>query len=194
MEISFHTPISISTNFWTKKRFLTKMFLATCIFFFKKQFVKIYFFGNKYLKTFYSMSSRKLKGALSGLRQYFVTESHLKIMKNAFFFINFKIYYVKSWLFASQQYTYWPISQAINTIRQRNFVTFSKYFSLKLIRNGGETITRPFSKKSKFSISLNHCYIAMYVLCIFLLFAKFRTIEIDWSEAADHLLLPYKNI
>ena len=31
------------------------------------------------------MSSRKLKGALSGLRQYFVTESHLKIMKNAFF-------------------------------------------------------------------------------------------------------------
>ena len=63
MEISFHTPISISTNLWTKKRFLTKMFLATCIFFFKKQFVKIYFFGNK----------------------YFLTESNIKIMKNAFF-------------------------------------------------------------------------------------------------------------
>ena len=42
---------------------------------------------------------------------------------------------------------------------------------------GGETIPRPFSKKSKLSISLDQYSKALYNL--FLLFAKLRTIESD---------------
>ena len=44
-----------------------------------------------------------IKGALSGLRQYFATERPLKMMKNAFYFtlkakVNFKIHDVTLWL------------------------------------------------------------------------------------------------
>ena len=53
----------------------------------------------------------------------------------------------------------------------------------------GETISRPFSKKSKLSISLDQDSKVLYIL--FLLFAKLRTIESDWNKAADHLLLPH---
>ena len=42
---------------------------------------------------------------------------------------------------------------------------------------GGETIPRPFSKKSKLSISLDQYSKVLYIL--FLLFVKLRTIEID---------------
>ena len=42
---------------------------------------------------------------------------------------------------------------------------------------GGETIPRPFSKKSKFSLSLDHHSKVLYILC--LLFAKLRTVEND---------------
>ena len=41
----------------------------------------------------------------------------------------------------------------------------------------GETISRPFSKKSKLSISLDQDSKVLYIL--FLLFAKLRTIESD---------------
>ena len=44
---------------------------------------------------------------------------------------------------------------------------------------GGETIPRPFSKKSKLSISLDQYFKVLYIL--FLLFAKLRTIESDWN-------------
>ena len=54
---------------------------------------------------------------------------------------------------------------------------------------GGETIPRPFSKKSKLSISLDQYSKVLYIL--FLLFAKLRTIESDWNWAADYLLLPH---
>ena len=45
-----------------------------------------------------------IKGALSGLRQFLATESHLKVMKNAFYFTSkaffvFKIFKFLSWLF-----------------------------------------------------------------------------------------------
>ena len=42
---------------------------------------------------------------------------------------------------------------------------------------GGETIPRPFSKKSKLSISLDQYSKVLYIL--FLLFAKLSTIESD---------------
>ena len=54
---------------------------------------------------------------------------------------------------------------------------------------GGETIPRPFSKTSKFRISLNQYSKVLYIL--FLFFAKLRTIETDSNLAADHLLLPH---
>ena len=42
---------------------------------------------------------------------------------------------------------------------------------------GGETISRPFSKKLKLSMSLHQYSKVLYIL--FLLFAKLRTIESD---------------
>ena len=54
---------------------------------------------------------------------------------------------------------------------------------------GGETIPRSFSKKSKFSISLDQYSKVLHVL--FLLFAKLRTIKSDSNLVADHLLLPH---
>ena len=42
---------------------------------------------------------------------------------------------------------------------------------------GGKTIPRPFSKKSKLSISLDQSFKVLYIL--FLLFAKSRTIKSD---------------
>ena len=54
---------------------------------------------------------------------------------------------------------------------------------------GGEPIHKPFSKKSNLSISLDQCSKVSYIL--FLLFVKLRTIENDWSEAADDLHWPY---
>ena len=53
---------------------------------------------------------------------------------------------------------------------------------------GEETIPRPFFEKSKLSISLDQYAKGLYIL--FLLFAKLRTIEIDWNWAAEHLHLP----
>ena len=52
-----------------------------------------------------------------------------------------------------------------------------------------ETVPRPFSKKSKLSISLNQYSEVLFIL--FLLFGKLRTFESDWNYAADHLLLPH---
>ena len=47
------------------------------------------------------------------------------------------------------------------------------------IKCGGETILRPFPKKSKLSISLDQYSKVLYIL--FLLLAKSRTIESDWK-------------
>ena len=44
---------------------------------------------------------------------------------------------------------------------------------------GRETIPRPFSKKSKLSVSLDQYFKVSYIL--FLLLAKLRTIDIDWD-------------
>ena len=52
-----------------------------------------------------------------------------------------------------------------------------------------ETIPRPFSKKSKLSISLDQYSEVLFIF--FLLFGKLRTSESDWNYAADHLLLPH---
>ena len=43
-----------------------------------------------------------LKGALSGLRQVWATESHLKIMKNAFYFTLTALFVLKIFTFLSR--------------------------------------------------------------------------------------------
>ena len=51
-----------------------------------------------------------------------------------------------------------------------------------------ETIPRPLSKKSKLSMSLDQkCKVSN---SLFLLYVNLRAIEIQWNQAADHLLLP----
>ena len=50
------------------------------------------------------------------------------------------------------------------------------------IKYGGETILRPFSKKSKLSI-----FLEQVLLSLFLLYAKLRAIQRYWKLASDHL-------
>ena len=51
---------------------------------------------------------------------------------------------------------------------------------------GGETIFRPFSKKSKLNVSLDQYSKDLNIL--FILYAKLKTTKMYWNEAADHLL------
>ena len=44
---------------------------------------------------------KKFKGALSGLRQFFATESPLKMMKNAFYFTSKALFVLKIFNFLS---------------------------------------------------------------------------------------------
>ena len=57
-------------------------------------------------------------------------------------------------------------------------------------KSSGETIPRPFSKKSKLSLSLD--FKILYSL--FTLYAILRAIEISWNQVADHLFLSYKTL
>ena len=63
------------------------------------------------------------------------------------------------------------------------------FFRKSYTKCGGETSPGPFSETLKLSISLNQLSRVLYSL--FLLYAKSRTIEIYWNQAADHLLLPH---
>ena len=53
---------------------------------------------------------------------------------------------------------------------------------------GEETSSRPFSEKSKLSISLDQQSRVLYSL--FLLYGKLNAIKIYWNLAAEHLLSP----
>ena len=59
-----------------------------------------------------------------------------------------------------------------------HLIEFNRNIFLKIsfIKCGGETIPRPFSKKSKLSISLGHQSKVLYSL--FLLYSKFRALKI----------------
>ena len=69
--------------------------------------------GTSYCMYFYMIThSHPFKGALSGLRQFFATESPLKIMKNAFYvtlkaLFVLKIFKLLSWLFGLVEKTAW---------------------------------------------------------------------------------------
>ena len=54
---------------------------------------------------------------------------------------------------------------------------------------GGDTLPRPFSKKSQLSISLDQ---QSKVLCSLFLYAKLKTIKIHLNLVADPLLSPHK--
>ena len=58
-------------------------------------------FGVHYLLTIEEVKVNKLKGALSGLRQFFATESPLKMMKNAFYFTSKALFVLKIFKFLS---------------------------------------------------------------------------------------------
>ena len=49
-----------------------------------------------------SVVRNNLKGAISGLRQFLVTESHFKMMKNAFCFTSKALFVLKVFMFLSQ--------------------------------------------------------------------------------------------
>ena len=80
-----------------------------------------------------------------------------------------------------------------NEIWSVNRIWHEKHFSWKIIHKMlWRTISRPFSKKSKLSISLNQWLKVLFRLLS--LYAKLRAINEYWNEAVDHLLLPHVNI
>ena len=62
---------------------------------------------NKNLTVFFSLSgigTRRVKGALLGLRQFLATESSLKLMKNAFYYTSKALFVLKISKFLSQHF------------------------------------------------------------------------------------------
>ena len=105
-------------------------------------------FSNKNMTQTFLFQIKNLlglfKGPLPGLRQFLATESPLKMMKNAFYFISrtlfvLRIFKFLSWIFGYagkrfdkksrvnfkmyDVYTYYPISREVKTINQGNLVS-----------------------------------------------------------------------
>ena len=86
-------------------------------------------------------------------------------------------------------------SKGNQTMKCGQFIEYQirKMFVKKSYKKcGGETLPRPFSKKSKLSISLDQLPKVSYSLL--LLYAKLSAIEIYWNQTADHLLLPHTKL
>ena len=98
--------------------------------------------------------------------------------------VNFKIYGVTSWELTNAIHILPNISrsegnQAMKFSQLIEYNMRNIFLEKSYTKCGGETIPRPFSKKSKLSISLDQYSKVLYIL--FLLFAKLRTIESDWN-------------
>ena len=93
------------------------------------------------------------------------------------------------------QYTNFSTSQEAKTMKFGQLIEYDmrNIFLEKLYTKCcGGTISRPFSKKSKLSISLNKW--SKFLFRLLSLYAKLRAIDKYWNEAVDHLLLPHVNI
>ena len=128
-----------------------------------------FFRSNTFLVIFF-------KYPLSGLRQFFGTESPLKMMK-----INFKIYDVKTWEETTAIHMLINISRS--KCNQRMKLGLLIEYNIRNIflekiytKCGDKAIPRHFSKKSKLSISLDQWSEVLYNFL--LLYVKFRAIEI----------------
>ena len=115
-----------------------------------------------------------IKGALLGLRQFLLTESPLKMMENAFYFIVKALFVLKvrkirliskfMTLQSAKQTIATQILPNISRIKGNQTMKFGhliecdiKIFLEKLYtKYGRENISRPFSKISKLSIALHH--------------------------------------
>ena len=79
------------------------------------------------------------------------------------------------------KYVYWPNlkkqGQSDNEIIEYNMTNI--FIEKSYRKCGGETISRPFAKKSKLSISLDQYFKVFYSL--FLFYAKLRAIKIYWN-------------
>ena len=79
------------------------------------------------------------------------------------------------------KYVYWPNlkkqGQSDNEIIEYNMTNI--FIEKSYRKCGGETISRPFAKKSKLSISLDQYFRVFYSL--FLFYAKLRAIKIYWN-------------
>ena len=75
---------------------------------------------NKQLKS--DLHNIQLKGALSGLRQFLVTESSLKMMKNTFHFTSKALFVLKIFNFLS-----WLFGHVAKRLKKKNEVNFKFY-------------------------------------------------------------------
>ena len=132
------------------------------------------------ITTFY-----EFKGLLPGLRRFLETERPFKMKENAFYFTLKALFVLEtsnflSWFFWSgrirklklisklmassvgekMQYAYWPISQEGKAVRPIHLVSWYNIAWEKFFLKS----SRPFSEKSKLSISLNQQFEIFYIL------------------------------
>ena len=124
---------------------------------------------------------RKLKGALSGIRQFLATESHLKMIKNDFYFTLRAVFALRifkflfwifghawKWLHKTSHLVKKTIAihilpnisrrkgnQAIKFGELREYNMRKTFIEKSYTKYGGETIPRPFSKNLKLNISMD---------------------------------------
>ena len=108
--------------------------------------------------------------------------------------VNLKIHYVTNWItnncnahiadyLRSKSTQTMTLGQLIEHNMRNIFVEKS------LTKCDGETMTRPLSKKSKLSISLDQqCKV---LNSLFLLYTNLRAIQVQRNQAKNHLLLPH---
>ena len=98
-------------------------------------------------------SSFKLKGALSGLRQFMATESRLKTMKNTFYFTSKALFVLKIFKFLS-----WLFGHVVKRLDKKDKVNFKFYDVTAWLRNNRIHILPDISRSYKF-------YRRFYTVC-----------------------------
>ena len=87
-------------------------------------------------------SRQKLKGALSGLRQFLSTESPLKMMKNAFYFTSKALFILKIFKFLS-----WLFGHVAKRLDKKVKVVFKFYDVTAWLTNNRTTYIAQYFKK-----------------------------------------------
>ena len=114
-----------------------------------------------------------IKGSISGLRQILVTESPLKMMKNAFYFILTALLVLKIFVILP-----WPFWSSRNLVSLQN-LRWETFFLKKHIKCDSKTNPRPFSEKLQLIIFLDQ--LSEHLKICFYCMLKLRTTKIYWN-------------
>ena len=108
--------------------------------------------------------------------------------------VNLKIHYVTTWITnnCNAHIADYLRSKSNQTMKLGQLIEYNMrniFVEKSPTKYGGETMTRPLSKKSKLSISLDQqCKV---LNSLFLLYTNLRALQVQRNQAKNHLLLPH---